>query len=140
MAAFLSEQWIGELATAAAGLGSLGSLDAELVVDQVVRDAHGAEVRYRVRLFPGGAEVTSAATGRLADLVLVTDYPTARDLHLGRLRAQDALAAGALKVRGTPEVVARAGDALAALSAAFVTVRARTTFVPDGQEPGATEQ
>jgi hypothetical protein len=142
VAEFLSTSWIGELAAAAADLGALDSLDAEFVVDQVVHRAVGNTVRYRLRLFPGegGAEVVSGAdpTGRVADLVLVTDEATAWGLHCGRLRAQDALALGALKVRGTPEHVARAADALAALSAAFAPVRARTTFAGDAGKIGAS--
>jgi len=67
-----------------------------------------------------------------ADLVLLTDYPTARALHEGRVRAQDALAAGLLKVQGRPEVFAKRADLLARLDDAFAPVRAVTTF-PDGQ-------
>ncbi len=144
MAEFLSASWIRELAAAAADLGALDSLDAEFVVDQVVHRAVGSTVQYRLRMFAGhgGAEVITGAdpTGRAADLVLVTDEATAWGLHCGRLRAQDALALGALKIRGTPERVARAADALAALSAVFEPVRARTTFAGDADKIGASER
>jgi len=145
VAEFLSAEWIGELATAVAGYGGFDSIGAEVVIDQVVQLDGGGELRYRVRLFPGGGEVTtdpsaSAAALRAADLVLVTDSSTARELHRGRLRAQDALAAGALKVRGSPERIARSAEALAALSAASAPVRARTTFADEAADAGPGQQ
>jgi putative sterol carrier protein len=85
-----------------------------------------------VRVGPAGTRVVADDTGDDADLVLLTDYPTARALHEGRVRAQDALATGLLKVQGRPEVLAKRADLLARLDAAFAPVRAGTTF-PDGQ-------
>ncbi len=145
MAEFLSARWIDELDTAAQQLEGLGALDGPLVVEQVVRDVVGyspggpgqhGEVRYQVQLEPGGARVVAGGDA-VADLVLVTDYATARRLHVGATRAQDALAAGRLKIRGAPETLAQRGELLAALDEAFAPVRARTTFADDGESPPA---
>jgi hypothetical protein len=133
MAEFLSAAWIAELDTAAGAVPELVA-DPPFVVEQVVRDPGEGEVRYRVRIGPDGASVRAEATvdaGDEADLVLVTDRATARELHDGTLRAQDALARGALKVRGRPEALGRRADLLARLEVAFAPVRAGTTFAGD---------
>jgi hypothetical protein len=137
MAEFLSAEWISELDAAAARVAGLERLDTELVIEQVVRGAPDGDVRYQVRLLPTGAHVVIGGDSP-ADLVLVTDYATACTLHAGVTRAQDALAAGALKVRGRPEVLARQSELLEALDDAFAPVRARTTFAGEAarQAPG----
>ncbi len=127
MAEFLSVAWIAELDAAARAAGDLTLADGDLVIEQVVRGLPGGEVRYRVHLGPGGAHVT-ADGGEDADLTLVTDAVTARSLHEGRARAQDAFTAGSLKVQGRPEVLAKRAELLARLDAAFAPVRGRTTF------------
>ena len=96
-----------------------------------MREAPGGEIHYQVRLGGDGITVTPGHDAP-ADLVLLTDYPTARRLHEGLTRAQDALAAGLLKVRGAPEQLGRRAEILAALDDAFAPVRARTTFTDDG--------
>ena len=48
-------------------------------------------------------------------------------LHQGTLRAQDAFARGALKVRGRPELLAAHGELLAALERVLARLRAETT-------------
>jgi hypothetical protein len=129
MAEFLSASWIAELDAAARACdGRLAVADGELVVEQVVRGTADGEVRYRVRFGPDGARVSAGDADGAADLVLFADYPTARALHEGRLRAQDALATGFLKLQGRPEVLAKRGDLLARLDAAFAPVRAATSF------------
>jgi hypothetical protein len=129
MAEFLSAAWIAELDAAARAADDL-AVDAPFVVEQVVHDDAAVDVVYRVRIGPGGASVSAApgATEGPADLVLVTDRATARDLHEGRVHAQDALARGSLKVRGRPEVLSGRADLFGRLDAAFAPVRARTTF------------
>jgi len=133
MAEFLSAAWIADLDAAARADAGLVA-DPPLVVEQVVHDPVAGEVRYRVRIGPDGASVrTDAATEAAGppDLALVTDRATARELHEGRLRAQDALARGSLKVRGRPEVLGGQAELLARLDAAFAAVRAGTTFDGD---------
>jgi hypothetical protein len=135
MAEFLSASWIAELDAAARAADRIVVDDGTLVIEQVVRGMAAGEVRYQVRIGPGGARVVAGAGAGFdadADLVLLTDHPTARALHEGRVRAQDALAAGLLKVQGRPEVLAKRADLLARLDAAFAPVRAGTTF-PDGR-------
>ncbi len=127
MAEFLSAAWIAELDAAARAADDLILDDGELVVGQVVRGLPGGVVRYRVRVGPGGARVSTGGGGD-ADVTLLTDAATARSLHEGRVRAQDALATGSLKVQGRPEVLARRADLLSRLDAAFAPVRSRTTF------------
>ena len=66
--------------------------------------------------------------GDINSLPSWVDCETAWALHTGRLRAQDALARGLLKVQGRPELLAKRADLLARLDAAFAPVRAGTTF------------
>ena len=131
MAEFLSAAWIAELDAAARGAADL-VVDAPLVVEQVVDDGAGVTVRYQVRIGPAGASV-SGDTGAPADVVLVTDRATAWAMHGGRLRAQDAFARGALKVRGRPELLAGRAELFARLDRAFAPVRARTTLSNDAR-------
>ena len=133
MAEFLSAAWIAELDAAARAAPGLVA-DPPIVVEQVVRDDGAGDVSYRVRIGPDGASVLPhppTGTGAVSDLALVTDRATAWELHEGRLRAEDALALGSLKVRGRPEVLAGQADLLARLDRAFAAVRAGTTFVGD---------
>ena len=133
MAEFLSAAWIAELDAAARAASELVA-DPPFVVEQQVRDTDAREVRYRVRIGPDGTSVRTdvpADVGDEPDLVLVTDRATARELHEGTFRAQDALARGALKVRGRPESLGRRADLLARLEVAFAAVRAGTTFAGD---------
>ena len=131
MAEFLSAAWIAELDAAARGAADL-VVDAPLVVEQVVDDGEGVTVRYQVRIGPAGASV-SGDTGAPADVVLVTDRATAWAMHGGRLRAQDAFARGALKVRGRPELLAGRAELFARLDRAFAPVRAGTTLSNDAR-------
>ena len=126
MAEFLSPEWIAELDAAARGADDL-TVDGSFVLGQVVRGGPGGDVTYQVRFGAAGATVAAGAP-EPADVTLVTDRATARALHNGSCRAQDALAAGALKVNGRPEVLAGRAELLAALDRAFTTVRADTTF------------
>ena len=131
MAEFLSAAWIAELDDAVRGDGDLRLTDGALVMEQVVRGVADGEVRYQVRVDGSGARVVLGAD-EPADVVLLTDRETAWALHEGRVRAQDALAQGHLKVHGRPELLAQRADLLARLDAAFAPVRAGTTF-PDDQ-------
>ncbi len=85
----------------------------------------------RCCLGPDGGRVVSGGTAP-ADLTLLTDRATAQALHCGRMRAQDALATGSLKVQGSPEVLAKRADVLARLDAAFTSVRTATSL-PDAR-------
>jgi len=126
MAEFLSPAWIAELDAAARAADDL-SVDGSLVIGQVVRGEPGGDVAYQVRFASTGATVVIAAP-EPADVTLITDRATARALHEGSQRAQDALAAGSLKVQGRPELLAARAELLTALDRAFASVRAQTTY------------
>ncbi len=123
MVEFLSDAWIDQIDAAARAADGLAA-EAPFAIETLVH-LPGGDVGYRVRFGPEGASVTRPGAGT-ADVVLVTDPATAWALHEGTLRAQDAFARGALKVRGRPESLAARGDLLAALQRALAPVRATT--------------
>ena len=138
MVEFLSVAWIARLDAAARAANDLAA-DPCFAVETLVHGATG-DTGYQVRFGPDGATITGLVTGpgvSVADVVLVTDSETAWALHEGALRAQDAFARGALKVRGRPELLAAHADLLAALERALAPVRAETTppgtTVPDAR-------
>jgi len=125
---FLSDAWVARIDDAARAANDLAA-DPPFTVETVVQGADG-DAGYRVRFGPEGATVGRPGGGS-ADVVLVTDLATAWALHQGEVRAQEAFARGALKVRGRPELLATQIDLLAALDRALAPVRAGTT-PPDG--------
>ena len=124
MAAFLSRAWVTALDAAARAADDL-TTDRPFVVETLVLGPDG-ESGYQVHFGPEGASVTGSGDG-VADVVLVTDPDTAWALHEGTLRAQDAFADGALKLRGRPELLTARTDLLATLEQALAPVRAQTT-------------
>jgi putative sterol carrier protein len=66
------------------------------------------------------------------DLRLFADYDVAARIQRGEVNAQEALAAGRLKVQGRFAHLLRVDDALRALEDVFAPVRAETTY----GEPG----
>ncbi len=137
MAEFLSPAWISELDDAARASDDLVRFDGPLVLEQIVQCGSARpDVRYQIRIERGracvvdvgGADDDQRADDQQADIVLLTDVATARALHTGARRTQDALAAGALKIRGNPDVLVRHRELLGVLDRAFATARARTTF------------
>jgi putative sterol carrier protein len=125
MVEFLSAAWIDAL-DAAARVAVLDTT-ASITVEQVVRHAPGGEVRYHLLISDGRARVHTGPADT-ADLRLFADYETAARLQRGELNAQEALAAGCLKVQGRFERLVRVDDALRALENAFAPVRAQTTY------------
>jgi hypothetical protein len=128
VAEFLSDAWVAELDAAVRSADGL-ACDPPLVVETVVREPDG-ERGYQLQLGPAGASITRPGATP-ADVVLVTDRATAWALHQGAVRAQDAFARGALKVRGRPELLAGHAEVFVALEHAVTPVRARTTATPD---------
>ena len=98
-----------------------------LEIEQVVRDAPGGVVRYHFRLEDGRARV-QAGPAPSPDLRLIADYVVAARIQRGELNAQEALAAGRLKVQGRFAPLVRANDALGSLEDVFAGVRAATTY------------
>ena len=136
MAEFLSAEWVTALDAAARTAVDLAT-DPPVVVETRVVGAT-AGTGYQVHFGPDGASVTPPGVGS-SDLVLITDVATAWALHQGTLRAQDAFARGALKVRGRPEVLAGRAELLTALERALAPIRAHTDApsAPRTADPGA---
>ena len=128
MAEFLSAAWVTALDTAARDADDLGT-ESPFVVETLVLGP-GGDAGYQVRFGPDGASVTAPGDAT-PDVVLVTDPDTAWALHQGTVRAQDAFARGALKVRGRPELLAGRAELFAALERALAPVRAVTTPADD---------
>ena len=132
MTDFLSAEWIEALdaAARAATLPETASA-VSITIEQVVRDAPGGESRYHLRIEDGRARVHSGPAAA-PDLRLFADYDVAARIQRGEVNAQEALAAGRLKVQGRFAHLLRVDDALRALEDVFAPVRAETTY----GEPG----
>jgi SCP-2 sterol transfer family len=125
---FLSPEWIDALdATAQTVTLPDSEADVALTVEQVVRDAPGGEVRYHLRLEAGRVRVRHGRA-EAPDIRLFAGYDIAARLQRGEISAQQALAAGDLKVQGVMQRVLPAGDALQTLEDLFAPVRAATSF------------
>jgi hypothetical protein len=128
MPEFLSAEWIDALDDVAqAATLPQSAADASFTVEQVVRDAPGGEVRYHLRLEHRGARIRRGPA-ETPDLRLFADYDVAARLQRGEISAQQALAAGSLKVQGRLQRLVQAGEALRALEDLFAPVRAVTTY------------
>jgi putative sterol carrier protein len=134
VADFLSAEWIDALDDAARAATLPETVAAvSLTVEQVVRDSPDGETRYHLRIVDGGARVQSGPA-QAPDLRLFADYDVAARIQRGEINAQEALAAGRLKVQGRFAHLLRVDDALRALEDVFEPVRATTTY----REPGAS--
>lgn len=129
MARFLSAEWIAQLDRAASGSPRLAEdlAGVTLVVERRVEGSPFGDVSYvtrvdagQVRFVPGPADD--------ADLVLLSDYETARALARGELNAQQAFAAGRLKIRGGLDTLVTHSRTLAAVGVGLDAVRSDTTF------------
>ena len=130
MPEFLSREWIEALdAVARTTRLPADAAAASIEIEQVVHDAPGGEVRYHLRLEDGRVRV-HAGPAASPDLRLNADYDIAARLQRGEVTAQQALAAGRLKVRGQFAHLARADEQLRSLEDVFAAVRAVTTY-PD---------
>ena len=133
MAEFLSVAWIAELDAVARTVPPGDGPAERLVVQQEVAGSRGVAT-YQFHVSADELRVLAGAP-TAADVVLATDLATAVALGRGSVRAQDALAAGRLKVRGRPEALGASAGRLAQLDAALAPVRAVTTF-PEPDQPG----
>jgi hypothetical protein len=125
---FLSSEWIEALdAAARAATMPAGAAAVSIEVEQVVRDAPGGEIRYHLRLEGGRARVHRGPAAS-PHLRLIADYDVAARIQRGELNAQEALAAGRLKVQGQFAHLLRADEALRSLEDVFAAVRASTTY------------
>ena len=134
MADFLSAEWIEALDDAARTAKLPETVAAlSISVEQVVRDSPNGETRYHLRIEGGGARV-QPGPAEAPDLRVFADYDVAARIQRGEINAQEALAAGRLKVQGRFAQLLRVDDALRALEDVFAPVRAATTY----REPGAS--
>ena len=125
---FLSAEWIEALDVAARAATLPESASSmSITIEQVVRDAPGGESRYHLRIEDGHARVHSGPAAA-PDLRLFADYDVAARIQRGEVNAQEALAAGRLKVQGRFAHLLRVDDALRALEDVFAPVRAETTY------------
>jgi SCP-2 sterol transfer family len=129
VARFLSDDWIAELDRAAAASQRLAEelADVTLVVERRVEGSPLGDVTYVTRIDGGRVRYLTGAAPD-ADLVLLSDYPTARALARGELNAQQAFAAGRLKLRGSLDTLVAHARTLAAAGAGLDDVRAATSF------------
>jgi putative sterol carrier protein len=118
VAVFLSDEWIEELAAAAAK--ATPAPHARVAIRQVVGD-----VAWTVRVADGAVSVDR---DEAADLTLHTDAATAAALARGELATADALAAGRLRLSGDLSVLLDSAAGLAGLDAAYAEVRSATEF------------
>ena len=83
------------------------------------------DVSWTVRV-GGGTVVVDQRSD--ADVTLTTDRETAAALARGELAAQDAVAAGRLRVSGDVTRLVGSSAALAGLDSAYAALRATTTY------------
>ncbi len=127
---FLSAEWIEALdAAARAAVLPDSAAAASITIEQIVRDAPGGEVRYHLRLEDGRARVQTGSAAS-PDLKLFADYDVAARIQRGDVNAQEALAAGRLKVQGHFAHLLRVDAAFRALEDVFASVRAVTSYRP----------
>ena len=126
MPEFLSDAWLAALDDALRAVPAVAAVDP-LVIEQVVHDVPGrGRVRYCVRVDADGARVDGGDGA--AEVRLTTDYATAVAIARGRESAQQALAAGRLRLGGDVDLLVRTAPVLSALSDAAATVRSATTY------------
>jgi len=127
MPRFLSPEWIEALDAAAREAPVPPGV--RLTIQQIVTDdgGDGGEVRYHLVIDGGGLRVRPG-DAPAADVTLVQSRAVASALSRGELNAQQALAAGRLKLRGDIGRLAREGRALTAVEDVFAAVRADTTY------------
>lgn len=144
MAAFLSDEWLAELAAALRRAPEVQDGPA-LALGQVVTDVpalEGTELAFTIRIGGGEAASVEPGTVEAANAVLVADYESARAIASGT-PAADLLAEGKIKLRGDATALIAAQDQLARVGAALAEVAVTTHFddsEPRGDVPQAGEE
>ena len=85
------------------------------------------EVRFHL-VFSDDEVRVQPGTADRAEVLLTSEYATAAALARGETNAQQALAAGRLRIGGDVDALVRRAGALAALADVFAAVRATTTY------------
>jgi hypothetical protein len=134
MARFLSDEWFAEVRRHQPAPRAPAA--NALVVEQVVTETPGGEVRYRVVVAGATARIEPAPNeargtpdnGPKPDLTITCNWATATAMAQGRLAAQAALMDGRLRIRGNLTRVTRGAGQLVGLDPVPPEVRARTTY------------
>lgn len=130
MARYLSPEWFAELARSS-DLPERAA-EPEAVLEQVVEDAPDGPVTYRVEIAGGQARVSwpVPAGATAPDLRITCSWATAVSLASGELSSQQALARGALRVKGKGSLarLAEVSARLAGLDPVPAEVRAATSY------------
>lgn len=129
MARYLSPEWFEEVnAAAAVREPSPARPGAPLVLQQVVTGAPEGEVRYWIRVHDGKVEA-GLGEAETSDATIVQSYDTAVAVMTGKLSAQSALMAGAIRLSGNMAALVERQEALVGMDAAWAGVRERTSYV-----------
>jgi putative sterol carrier protein len=122
---FLTQTWVDQV-NEAMGDVSVPS-DVDLAVAHHVAGGPDGDVVYVLRM-SGGAVDARLADASDTDVHLYQDYATAAAIARGELSAQQAVAAGRLRVAGDTRALVRHADAFSAVANAFRHVAADTTY------------
>jgi hypothetical protein len=128
LAQFLTPEWVAELDAAAReapGLRALGR-DGTFTVELRIRGGDGSDFVFHAAFTPDGTRFASgspAGSEPEPDVVLVLDTTVAQAIRSGDANVQDALLAGALKVRGDVQGLAARAPVLAAVGDVFAPLR-----------------
>jgi SCP-2 sterol transfer family protein len=129
MARFLSDDWLEQVAAAAADDEELqaATTGMSLTVQQVVTDTPDGEVAWHVRLADGEVEIGPGRAAE-ADIVITESHETAVAVSRGGLTPAEAFASGRLKLAGQVGLLVRHQHVFAQLGTALASVRDDTTF------------
>lgn len=128
---FLSPDWLAALDHALASSEAVRTATAEtsLRLLQVVTGTPDGDLGYLIVVDRGRVQVSPAAPGEPADVILSSDWPTAVAIATGTIAPHDAFTTGSLLVSGDIDVLRAQAPALAGLSTASADVRSQTTYV-----------
>ena len=122
---FFSRAWVDALDEAARDWA--GPPEVELTLAQVVRTPEGDDVHYHL-VIAGGRLTVRPGPAPEASITVSQPAVVAAAIARGELSAQQAFAAGAIKVSGDVGLLSRHGRTLAQLDDVFARVRERTRF------------
>ncbi|HET7490175.1 MAG TPA: SCP2 sterol-binding domain-containing protein [Acidimicrobiales bacterium] len=119
VATFLSPAWFDQVNEAARADGGLraATAGARVTVQQVVTGGPDGDVRYWLELDDGAVRVV-AGTAPSPDATVTQSWDTAAAVRAGRLRIEEALAAGHIRLAGDLGTLARHQGALRSVAAA----------------------
>jgi hypothetical protein len=125
---FLTAEWAAAAEQAVRPLALPGA--GPVTLAHLVRGAPEGDVTWVVEVRDGRASVTlrPGLDAGGADVVLVEDYATACALARGEMTAEEAVAAGRLKLRSGAQALVTHAAALRSVGEALAALRADTTW------------